>query len=262
MMKKSYIQISTVKTDRNTAGSLAHRRRYLFLGSLLAVLLLTGCGGTEPSGTGVDATTDSPAEKNALPVSGHNDASASAEATEPAAIPAPDFTLPDVNGDLVTLSSHRGSIVVLEWFNPECPFVQLAHSRELSLKGMASKWSARGVKWFGMNSAAVGMQGHGAAANQTGAQALGISNPILLDEDGKVGRAYSATNTPQIVVIDQSGNIVYNGAIDNTMGGDPEDAEPGPAANYVTPVLTKLAAKETVPYQKTKPWGCTVKYAK
>ena len=64
-----------------------------------------------------------------------------------------------------------------------------------------------------------------------------------------------------MVVIDRSGNIVYNGAIDNTRGGDAEDAVPGPAENLVMPVLTELAANKSVPYQKNKPWGCTVKYA-
>ena len=262
MAKKICAKLSAPTTDLNSHGLSMRQRRSVLLGFLSAVLLLTGCGGTEPSCTGVGATSDSPAEKKTQPVGAHNEASESGAETELTAMPAPDFSLPNLSGDLISLSSHKGSIVVLEWFNPECPFVQLAYSRELSLKGMASEWSAKGVKWFGINSAAEGMQGHGAAVNQSGAEALGISNPILLDEAGKVGRAYNATNTPQIVVIDQSGNIVYNGAIDNTMGGDPEDAEPGPAVNLVTPVLTKLAANKTVPYQKTKPWGCSVKYAR
>ena len=246
----------------NSVSPMICKRRSLLLGFLMAIFLMTSCGGAEPSGTGGDATTDSPVEKKAPPAGAENQVSESAGATEPAAMPAPDFTLPSTEGDLISLSSYRGSIVVLEWFNPECPFVQLAHGRELSLKGMASEWSAKGVKWFGINSAAEGMQGHGAVATRNGAQALGISNPILLDEDGKVGRAYNATNTPQMVVIDAAGNMVYNGAIDNTRGGDPEDAVPGPAQNLVKPVLTELVANKPVPYQQNRPWGCSVKYAR
>lgn len=228
----------------------------LLASSLLAIILLAGCGSAEPSSTGVDATRDSSAAEQKQAVVVQNDKST------PLAKPAPDFTLPNLDGVSVSLSSYRGNIVVLEWFNPECPFVNLAHSRELSLKGMASKWSDQGIKWLGINSGAAGMQGHGKVASQRGVQALGVSNPILLDEDGQVGQAYGATHTPQIVIIDASGNIVYNGAIDNTRGGDVDDATPGPAANFVTPILTKLVANKSVSYQKTKPWGCTVKYAK
>jgi hypothetical protein len=37
--------------------------------------------------------------------------------------PAPTFTLPDLDGKPVSLASHLGKTVVLEWFNPGCPFV-------------------------------------------------------------------------------------------------------------------------------------------
>ena len=37
---------------------------------------------------------------------------------------APDFTLTDTNGLKHSLSDYKGKFVVLEWFNPDCPFVK------------------------------------------------------------------------------------------------------------------------------------------
>ena len=175
---------------------------------------------------------------------------------------APDFTLQDVTGKSVTLSQFKGKIVVLEWFNPECPFVKLAHSRDLSLKESARKHKKNGVVWLAVNSNGPGEQGHGPSLNEKGKAQLKMDYPILLDPTGKVGKLYGAVRTPELFVIDEKGVLTYRGAIDNTQGGDPSDAEPPPAKNYVDEVLNALYKKQPPPIQETTPWGCTVKYAK
>ncbi len=129
--------------------------------------------------------------------------------------PAPDFTLKDLDGHDVHLASFRGKVVVLEWFNPGCPFVNKSHDVG-SLKGLAKRHEAEGVVWLAINSSAAGKQGAGIDANRDGAKKLAIDHPILLDDTGAVGKTYGATNTPNMFVIDKAGTLAYAGAIDNS----------------------------------------------
>src|SRR5258705_433379 len=76
--------------------------------------------------------------------------------------PAPDFSLQDLDGKTVKLSDFKGKLVVLEWINPECPFVKASHTRG-SLQGTARRLTQKGVVWLAINSAAPGKQGNGVA---------------------------------------------------------------------------------------------------
>lgn len=170
--------------------------------------------------------------------------------------PAPDFTLTTLDGDKFTLSDHAGKIVVLEWFNPDCPFVKQAHL-EGSLKGLAKRHE--GVVWVAINSNAKGKQGHDPARNRERREQFGFDYPIALDADGTVGRAYGAEHTPHMYVIDPEGKLVYRGGLDNSSGGDLEDLPE--VKNYVDMAIADIAAKRAVREPETKAWGCTVKYS-
>jgi peroxiredoxin len=173
--------------------------------------------------------------------------------------PAPDFKLKDLDGKEVSLSSYKGKTVVLEWFNPECPFVKKSHTKG-SLKGLASTMTGKGVVWLSINSGAAGKQGAGVEKNKTGAEALEVKNPILLDESGDVGKMYGATNTPHMFVVDPSGVLVYSGAIDNSPDAEGESPEGGKLVNYVTDAIAALDEKRAVATPNTKAYGCSVKY--
>ncbi len=171
--------------------------------------------------------------------------------------PAPDFTLPNLAGEDTTLSSFRGKTVVLEWFNPQCPFVNNAHL-EGSLKTMAKDETAQGVVWLAINSGGPGKQGHGAEANAAGLKTFGLDHPILLDESGAIGRAYGAEKTPHVYLIDDTGTLVYRGAIDNAPFGEVEGG--GVLINYLADALKELRGNTPVTTPETAPYGCTVKY--
>lgn len=171
--------------------------------------------------------------------------------------PAPDFTLPGLDGSDVTLSSFRGKTVVLEWFNPQCPFVNNAHA-EGSLKTMAKDETAQGVVWLAINSGAPGKQGHGVEANTMGAKSFALEHPILLDESGTVGRAYGAQKTPHVYLIDGAGTLVYRGAIDNAPFGEVDGG--GDRVNYLANALAELRGSKPITTPETPPYGCTVKY--
>jgi peroxiredoxin len=170
--------------------------------------------------------------------------------------PAPGFSLTGVDGKTYNLNDFKGKIVVLEWFNPECPYVVKAHSTG-SLKGLGNKLQKDGVAFFAINSGAPGKQGAGAELNKAKAKEWGLEYPVLIDESGTVGRSFGATNTPHMFVIAADGKLVYAGAIDDNKDGDKKAGE---AMNYVTNAITQLKAGETVSPSTTKAYGCSVKY--
>ena len=93
--------------------------------------------------------------------------------------PAPDFELTGLDGAKAKLSDHKGKIVVLEWFNPDCPYVRMSHTKG-SLKGSANSWNAKdSVVWLAVNSGAPGKQGYGAETNKAGVARFGLQYPVL-----------------------------------------------------------------------------------
>ncbi len=183
-------------------------------------------------------------------------------AAEPARLaqPAPDFTLVDLDGKTHKLSDYRGRIVVLEWFNPGCPYVVNAHTKG-SLVDLGARQRKAGVVWLAINSAAPGKQGHGVEANREAASAWKIDYPILLDETGSVGRAYGATNTPHMFVITPDGKLAYRGAIDNSPDGEQGSPQGGWLVEHVSEAVVDLTLGRPVRTRETKPYGCSVKYA-
>jgi len=174
---------------------------------------------------------------------------------------APDFTLKDLDGKATSLHDLRGKTVVLEWFNAECPFVRMSHTKG-SLVGTAKRNMDKGVVWLAVSSSAPGKQGGGLDKNVEGKKTYSMPNPILLDESGDVGHAYGATNTPHMYVVDPAGVLVYKGAIDNSPDGEGESPTGGKLVNYVEAALGDLAAGRPVAVKETKAYGCGVKYAK
>ncbi len=167
--------------------------------------------------------------------------------------PAPDFTLMDTAGNQVSLSDYSGQVVVLEWLNPDCPFVQRHYSAG-TMKNLATRYGAQGVVWLTINSTNY----MDAAANAAFKEANGLPYAILIDQSGEVGHLYGAATTPHMYVIDGSGTLVYIGAIDD----DPRGTNDGPDTNYVAAALDETLAGNAVTTAETKPYGCSVKYKK
>ncbi|HEV8113614.1 MAG TPA: redoxin domain-containing protein [Planctomycetota bacterium] len=171
---------------------------------------------------------------------------------------APAFELKDLDGKAVKLADYKGKIVVLEWFNPECPFVVRQHS-EGPLKDAAAKATKDGVVWLAINSSGPGKEGNGVEKNKKAVADWKMAYPVLVDEDGTVGMAYGSKNTPTMYIIDAKGMLAYHGAIDNAADGKPEG---GTLVNYVESALAEMKAGKAVSKAETKPYGCGVKYAK
>lgn len=173
---------------------------------------------------------------------------------------APDFTLRDLDGKAVSLREYRGKTVVIEWFNPQCPYVKKAHLAG-SLVDTAKRHIEAGVVWLAVNSGGEGRQGHGLEVNRQGKAQFSMTHPIMLDETGAVGKAYGATNTPQLFIIDGQGTLVYRGGIDNSPDAEQQSPQGGKLINYVDAALADLSSGRPVQHADTPPYGCSVKYA-
>lgn len=166
---------------------------------------------------------------------------------------APNFTLADSAGNKVSLSDFEGKIVVLEWLNPDCPFVQ-RHYKAGTMKSLATKYDGEDVVWLTINSTNY----MDAAANAKFKAEYDLPYTILVDQSGEVGHLYGAKTTPHMYIIDGTGRLVYIGAIDD----DPRGNKDEPAVNYVAVALDETLDGKTVTTAETKPYGCSVKYKK
>ena len=171
-------------------------------------------------------------------------------------VKAPDFKLKNHDGKEVKLADYKDKIVVLEWINHECPFVKYHYEKKSTMKELAARYKEKKVVWLAIDST----NHQKTEKNKKYAEKNKIFHPILDDRSGKIGRAYKATNTPHMFIINTDGNIAYSGAIDNApLGRVPKDKE---YINYVDKALEELTSGKTVSIAKTKPYGCTVKYKK
>jgi peroxiredoxin len=168
---------------------------------------------------------------------------------------APTFSLEDQNGQTHSLDQYKGKVVVLEWFNNECPYV-VKFYKEGHMNQWAGSYGGKDVVWLAVNTTS----GKSNADNKAIASEWKIDRPILNDSTGEVGKAYGSRNTPTMYVIDKDGKIAYRGAIDNN--GDASTSAISSSKNYVAQALDELMAGKPVSEPMTKAYGCSVKYGK
>jgi len=169
---------------------------------------------------------------------------------------APAFSLTDTDGKTVSLDAYKGKVVVLEWFNPECPFIVKHHVTFHTFNDLYEQYSTKGVVFLAINSSAAGKEGAGKDVNAKKKTEFKMQYPVLLDESGATGHAYGATNTPHCFVIGTDGKIAYAGAIDNNP-----DVKKAGDKNYVKMALDNVLAGKPASPSYEKPYGCPVKYS-
>ncbi|HXF47144.1 MAG TPA: thioredoxin family protein [Burkholderiaceae bacterium] len=185
---------------------------------------------------------------------------ATASATALPGRPAPAFELAAADGKPVRLADLRGRFVVLEWTNPSCPFVQ-KHYGSGNMQALQKRYTAANVVWLTINSTAQSHPEYLPPAQMASwvKQQGGAPTAVLLDADGKVGRAYGARTTPHMYVIDPNGVLVYAGAIDDKRSANVADVKT--ANNYVAAALADAMAGKPVGIGHTQAYGCSIKYA-
>ncbi len=172
---------------------------------------------------------------------------------------APDFTLTDTTGKTVRLSDFKGKHVVLEWTNPGCPFVR-KHYDSANMQTLQRETTAKGVIWLAVNSTETG-SGDYLAPQQLARWMVGqkaMPSATLMDEDGKVGKAYGARTTPHMYIVNPQGTLVYAGGIDSIPSARADDIKT--ATNFVRQGVTEALAGKAISTPASRPYGCSIKY--
>ena len=172
---------------------------------------------------------------------------------------APNFSLADTQGNAVQLSDYKGRYVVLEWTNPQCPFVRNQYSTH-NMQGLQRLWGERDVVWLSIDSSNKSSWDYMQPSkigtwmrNQGAAQ-----KAVLMDPDSATASAYQAKTTPHMFVIDPQGKIIYAGAIDDRPSTRSED--PPAARNYVQAALSQASEGKPITTPSSVPYGCSIKY--
>ncbi|PSH03235.1 MAG: thioredoxin family protein [Acidobacteria bacterium] len=174
---------------------------------------------------------------------------------------APNFTATDSYGHQHSLAQYKGKYVVLEWHNQGCPYTK-KHYDSGNMQKLQKLWTSKGVVWFTVISSAPGTQGYVTATQENEyLKRMGAApTAVLLDPRGDLGHLYEAKTTPHMFIINPRGELIYDGAIDDKSTSDPADI--AGATNYVTAALEQSMAGSAVAVPTSRPYGCSVKYAK
>jgi peroxiredoxin len=151
------------------------------------------------------------------------------------------------------LSEYKGKIVVLEWTNPECPYV-VRHYQNDTMQKTLDKAGSDKIAWLAIDSSNFVKP----EDSKKWKDAEGFTYPVLQDASGNTGRLYGAKTTPHMYVVDAEGVLRYSGAIDNDDRGKLSDSE---KVNYIEKTVSSLVDGEAVEKSETKPYGCSVKYS-
>ena len=162
----------------------------------------------------------------------------------------PDVSIPDENGATHKLSDHRGKVVVFEWTNPDCPFVQRHYTAD-TMEKLSRELGATGVVWFAVNSTYYNKPADTIAWKKE----QGFDYLTLQDQDGKLGRMMGARTTPHMFVVGPEGKLAYAGAIDDDARGRADKPK-----NYVSNAAVAVLKGAAFDPSSTEPYGCSVKY--
>ena len=171
---------------------------------------------------------------------------------------APNFSATDTGGKTRQLSDYKGKLVVLEWTNPGCPFVQKHYSG--NMQSLQKEFAAKGVVWLSLNSTEIGSGDYLAPAKLAGwmGEKQASATAILMDSSGKIGQLYGAKTTPHMYVVSPQGRLVYAGAIDSIASARVDDIKT--ASNYVRQGLNEALSGKAITLASSRAYGCSIKY--
>jgi peroxiredoxin len=157
---------------------------------------------------------------------------------------APDFTLPDLEGNLVSLSSFRPCLVIINFWSAECPWSERV---DILLSALCDEQRDK-VAWCTIAS----------NAHETLVEIKSTASErhlpiILLDAEQKVADQYGAITTPHCYLVDGKGYLVYQGAFD-----DVTFRQQTPTQFYLHQAVEALVAGEQPKISETPPYGCTI----
>lgn len=177
----------------------------------------------------------------------------------PVGTAAPNIVATDINGRPFSLAELKGKNVILEWHNKGCPFVK-KHYESKNMQKIQKDLTGQGFVWVTVLSSASGKQGAMDAkeAKEYFTTQGAAPSAVILDADGKIGKMFEAKVTPHMFVVDSTGKLAYNGAIDDNDSSDADVI--AKSKNYIVAAAADLKAGKKVQTATSKPYGCSVKY--
>ncbi len=168
---------------------------------------------------------------------------------------APDFSLPDTDGRMVSLADFDGSPALLVIFlSNHCPYVKQLRA---GIAGLAREYQARGVAVVGIASNDV--ERYPADAPEMMAREkieAGYKFPYLYDESQRVAQAYQAACTPDFFLFDRDRRLVYRGQFDDSRPGNGRPV----TGHDLRAALDALLAGQPVSPEQIPSIGCNIKW--
>jgi peroxiredoxin len=168
--------------------------------------------------------------------------------------PAPDFSLLNVDGQMVSKGDFAGQPLLVIFMCNHCPFVKHV-ATELARLGM--DYLPRGIAIVGINSNDTSAHPEDSPEQMVHeAEQRGYPFPYLFDEDQSVAKAYHAACTPDFFLFDKDHRLYYRGQLDPSRpkAGDTADGRDLRAA------LDALLAGKPAPEKQIPSIGCNIKW--
>jgi peroxiredoxin len=168
---------------------------------------------------------------------------------------APGFSLPNVDGETVSLANFSGSpALLIAFICNHCPFV--VHIRDGFVK-FAKDYQAKGVSVVAISSNDIGAYPQdGPDKMREDAERFGYTFPYLLDETQSVAKAYKAACTPDLFLFDKNQKLVYRGQFDSSR---PSNGQPVTGAD-LRAACDAILAGRPIPEPQKPSIGCNIKW--
>jgi len=167
--------------------------------------------------------------------------------------PAPDFALPDPDGQVVRKSDFDGKPLLVVFMCNHCPFVK--HLAD-ALASFAREYQSNGIAVVGINANNIETHPQDSPAKmKQEIRERGYSFPYLFDESQEVAKAYTAACTPDFFLFDADHKLYYRGQFDETR---PDKGEP--TGRDLRAACDLLLAGKEPPEPQYPSAGCNIKW--
>lgn len=160
-----------------------------------------------------------------------------------------DFSVKDVKGKTVPLSSVKGDVTVVAFIATQCPVSNAYNER---MNALYNDYAPKGVKFVFINS----NNTEPAAEVEQHASKHGFPFAVYKDDGNVVADRFGAQVTPEIFVLDKGSVIRYHGPIDDSQA--PQRIK----NNRLRSALDSMLAGKDVETAQAKAFGCTIKRKK
>lgn len=168
---------------------------------------------------------------------------------------APDFSLPDTSGKLVSLADYRQAPATLVVFMcNHCPYVKHIASQ---FAEFAREYQAKGVAVIGINANDVSTHPDDSPAKMAEeAKKMGYTFPYLFDETQEVAKSYRAACTPDFFLFDKDHKLAYRGQFDGSRPGN----NVAVTGEDLRMALNAVLQDQPAPTEQKASMGCNIKW--